>query len=87
MLALLHLVLIAALTAVRGKSQITPMLTGRTAGAGPDLVKSSHTWVAALLLVCVLVLGLAMGQRTKRFAPIAGSAGQLTDSDHDRDDD
>lgn len=88
MLALLHLVLIAALTAVRGKSQITPMLTGRTAGSGPDLVKSSYTWVAALLLVCVLVLWVwQWDSAPKGLLPIAGSAGQLTDSDHDRDDD
>jgi len=49
-----HVGLIAALSVLRGRSQVTPMLTGRVSGAGPDLLKSNHYSVAALLLAAVL---------------------------------
>jgi len=49
-----HLGLIALLSALRRKNQALPMLTGRSAGSGPDLVKHNARWLAALLLVAVL---------------------------------
>ncbi len=51
---LAHVGLIAALSVLRRKNQVTPMLTGRIEGSGPDLLKSNHYAVAALLLATVL---------------------------------
>lgn len=56
-LVLCHLGLIAALSALRRQNQAAPMLTGRVAGAGPDLVKHNRGWLAALLLLAVLAFG------------------------------
>jgi len=53
-LVLAHLALIAGLSLLRRKNQALPMLTGRTAGAGPDLVKSNKRWLAALVLLGML---------------------------------
>ena len=53
-LVLAHLALIAGLSVLRRKNQALPMLTGRTLGAGPDLVKSNKRWLAALVLLGVL---------------------------------
>ncbi|MCX7258173.1 MAG: cytochrome b/b6 domain-containing protein [Polaromonas sp.] len=49
-----HIGLIALLSALRRKNQALPMLTGRVAGAGPDLAKRNHGLLAALVLACVL---------------------------------
>ncbi|RYF36233.1 MAG: cytochrome b/b6 domain-containing protein, partial [Comamonadaceae bacterium] len=49
-----HIGLIALLSVLRRKNQALPMLTGRLAGAGPDLAKRNHGWLAALVLACVL---------------------------------
>lgn len=59
MLALVlgHLGLIAALSVWRRQNQAAPMLTGRVAGAGPDLVKQNRGWLAALVLLAVLAFG------------------------------
>ena len=51
---LAHIGLIAFLSLLRRKNQALPMLTGRTAGPGPDLAKRNHGLLAALLLACVL---------------------------------
>ena len=51
---LAHLALIAGLSALRRKNQALPMLTGRTEGAGPDLVKHNARWLALLVLLSVL---------------------------------
>ena len=51
---LAHLALIAGLSVLRNKNQALPMLTGRTEGAGPDLVKHNARWLALLLLLSVL---------------------------------
>jgi cytochrome b len=53
-LVLAHLALIAGLSVLRRKNQALPMLTGRVQGAGPDLVRRNHAWLAGLLLVAVL---------------------------------
>ena len=51
---LAHIGLIVLLSALRRKNQALPMLTGRVAGAGPDLAKRNHGLLAALVLACVL---------------------------------
>ena len=51
---LAHLAMIAGLSALRRKNQALPMLTGRTEGAGPDLVKHNSRWLALVLLLSVL---------------------------------
>lgn len=51
---LAHLALIAGLSALRRKNQALTMLTGRTEGAGPDLVKHNARWLALLVLLSVL---------------------------------
>lgn len=54
---LAHLALIAGLSLLRRKNQALTMLTGRSQGAGPDLVKHNRGWLAALLLLAVLGWG------------------------------
>ena len=68
MLALVlgHLGLIAALSALRRQNQAAPMLTGRVAGPGPDLVKRNRGWLAALLLLAVLAFGAWQWQQSPR---------------------
>ena len=51
---LAHIGLIALLSVLRRKNQALPMLTGRVPGSGPDLAKSNHGGIAALVLACVL---------------------------------
>ena len=51
---LAHIAVIAGVSVLRRKNQAMPMLTGRVDGAGPDLLKSNHNTVAALLLAAVL---------------------------------
>lgn len=49
-----HVGLIAGLSLLRRKNQALPMLTGRVAGAGPDLAPKNHGLLAAALLAGVL---------------------------------
>ena len=49
-----HVGLVAGLGLLRGSNPVKPMITGRIEGAGPDLVRSNHGLVAALLLAAVL---------------------------------
>lgn len=51
---LAHLAMITGLSALRRKNQALPMLTGRTEGEGPDLVKHNARWLALVLLLSVL---------------------------------
>lgn len=51
---LAHIALIVGLSVLRRQNQVMPMVTGRVAGKGPDLLKSNHVVVAALLLAAVL---------------------------------
>ena len=57
MLVLGHLALLLVMSVLRRKNQALPMLTGRMPGPGPDLVPSNRSWLAALLLLCVLAFG------------------------------
>jgi cytochrome b len=49
-----HIAFIVALSVLRRRNQALPMLTGRIAGAGPDLVKRNRVWLAVLLGAAVL---------------------------------
>ncbi len=51
---LAHVALIMLLSLLRRKNQALPMLTGRAAGAGPDLVKRNHGILALVVLASVL---------------------------------
>ncbi len=51
---LLHLALIAGLSLLRRRNLALPMLSGRVAGTGPDLVKHNHGLLALALLLAVL---------------------------------
>ena len=53
-LVLVHIGLVALLSLLRRKNQALPMLTGRVAGAGPDLARRNHGILAALVLACVM---------------------------------
>lgn len=52
---LLHLALLAGLSLLRQKNLAMPMLSGTTEGPGPNLVKDNPRWVAALLLLSVVL--------------------------------
>ncbi len=65
MVVLVHVGLIALLSALRRKNQALPMLTGRVPGPGPDLAKHNHRALAAPGAgLRAGVLGLAVEQRT-----------------------
>jgi cytochrome b len=53
-LVVAHLALIAVLSVQRRRNLASPMLTGRSPGAGPDLVKANRAWLAALVLAAYL---------------------------------
>jgi cytochrome b len=59
-----HMALIGALSVLRRKNQAAPMLTGRIDGPGPDLVRTSRTWLALLLLVSVLAFAAWQWQQS-----------------------
>lgn len=53
-LVLAHLGALAVFSLWRRTNLTTPMLTGRTPGRGPDLVKLNHAWLAVLLALAVV---------------------------------
>lgn len=53
-LVLAHLGALAVFSLWRRTNLTTPMLTGRTPGRGPDLVKHNHAWLAVLLALAVV---------------------------------
>lgn len=85
-LVLTHLALIAVLSLIRRKHLALPMLTGRTAGPGPDLVKANRGWLA--MLVIAAYLGFVAWQVTQDPGPGAATAqGGQIEASHDDDDD
>lgn len=54
-IVLVHVGLIAALSALRRQNQALPMLTGRVPGNGPSPVRHNRAWLAGLLLLSVLM--------------------------------
>ncbi len=87
-----HVAGVVILSLLRRRNLATPMLTGRVEGAGPDLIKSNHGFLAAALLVAVVSFWVWQGQAAPQLQaeggatwmhPAAGKA-QLN---HDEDDD
>ena len=58
-IVLVHLALIALLSVLRLKNIAQPMITGKTAGPGPDLIKQEHRFIAGLLFSSVLLWWLS----------------------------
>lgn len=67
---LLHLALIAGISVLRRSNQAMPMITGRTSGAGPDLIRNNHQALAILLLSAVLTFWIWQWQQS----PAGGGA-------------
>ena len=95
-MVLAHVALIAAFSRLRRKNHAAPMVTGRVEGAGPDLVKRNHVWLAALLLIAVLAYWSWEWQQSPRglVPELAWSGAALEDvrsrnhdhgHDHDHD--
>jgi cytochrome b len=59
-----HVALIAGLSLHRRKNQALPMLTGRVAGGGPDLVPRNRGGMAALLLIATVAFGAWQWQQS-----------------------
>lgn len=71
----LHLGLILGMSVLRRKNLTTPMLTGTTEGPGPDLVKHNRRWLAAvLLLLVVLYIGWEWQQSPQGLWPVQRQA-------------
>lgn len=85
-LVLVHLGLLALLSLWRRQNMAGPMLTGRTVGAGPDLVKRPQRWLAAALLLAVLAYWGWEWQQAPNSATV-GSETALLGGHRDHDDD
>ncbi len=86
-IVLAHVGLIAGLSVLRRKNQALPMLTGQVVGVGPNLAKRNHLWLAAAVLLAVMVfLGWAWQQSPGGLIPAQGWAQSSHDRDHDDDD-
>lgn len=89
LVVLAHLALIAGLSVLRRKNQALPMLTGRVAGPGPNLVQKNRAWLAALLLLAVLAYGAWEWQQSPKGLVSVSALSSLTageDRDHGDDD-
>lgn len=99
-LVLTHLALIAVLSLMRRKNTALPMLTGRTAGTGPDVVKANRGWLALLLIAGFVGfvawqasqdLGQDLGQDPGQISGMATglhtASGDGDDDDKEGDDD
>jgi cytochrome b len=62
-----HLAGVVLLSFGRRRNLAKPMLTGRADGAGPDLIKSNHWVLAALLLAAVLAFWVLQWQSSDRL--------------------
>jgi len=83
-----HVALVLAGSLLRRQNLALTMITGRTPGRGPDLVKRNRLPLAILLLVCVLA-GWAWQWQTAPSADGAGGSPAVSAraSGHDGDDD
>ncbi len=86
-LVLAHVGVVLGLSRLRRRNLVAPMLTGRTAGAGPDLVKRPFTGVAALLLAAVLAFWAWQWQTAPGPGDGAHAAQSRHAHHHDHDDD
>lgn len=68
---LAHIALVVGLSLLRRKNLVAPMVTGRTDGPGPDLVKKPMAWLGALILAAVLGFWAYQWQT----APMGGDGG------------
>jgi hypothetical protein len=85
---LAHVALIAALSLLRRKNQAQPMLSGRVEGAGPDLAKKNHAWLAAVLLLSVFAFGAWQWQQSPNgLIPSTAWSGGGSGHGQDGDDD
>jgi len=88
LVVLAHLALIAGLSLLRRHNLALPMLTGRVAGAGPDLVQHNRVWLAALLLLAVLAYGAWEWQQSPKGLVTAGALSSwVAGGDHGDDED
>ncbi len=71
-LVVAHVALVVVLSLLRRRPVATTMLTGRTPGPGPDLVKANRRWLA--LLVLVVFLGFVGWHTAQRDPPQAADA-------------
>jgi len=83
-----HLALVTGLSLLRQKNQALPMITGRTEGSGPDLVKHNRGWLAVLLLAAVLgYLAWEWQQAPNGLVPTSSWSGMPAGREgHDDDD-
>ncbi len=88
---LAHIALVLGLSVLRRRNLVMPMVSGRVAGRGPDLVKRNRGWLAALMLAAVLAFwwwqwqGAPQGEASPGLVPALMSG--LSDRGHDDDDD
>jgi cytochrome b len=85
LVVLAHVALVAGLSLLRRKNQALPMLTGRVAGPGPDLVKRNRVWLAVVLLVAVLAYGAWEWQQSPNGLISSAAFSSASRGDHDRD--
>lgn len=82
LLVFAHLGLLLGLSILRRRNLAWPMVTGRTEGRGPDLVKKNRAWLAAVLLLAVVAFGAWQWQQAPAALEGAGPrAGILHDED------
>ena len=62
-----HIAGVVLLSLGRRRNLAKPMLTGRVDGAGPDLIKSNHMFLAALLFAVVLAFWVEQWQSSDRL--------------------
>jgi cytochrome b len=81
-IVLAHIGLLIGASVLRGRNLLMPMVTGKTEGKGPDLVKRNHALLATVMLAAVL--GFWAWQWSQ--APAGGDPGTSTSaggqSDH-----
>lgn len=81
-LVLVHLALLPALSLLRRKNLALPMLTGRQAESGPDLIRHNRPLLAAVLLAAVLAFVAWQSLYFPNGLLPAGVAGAAKDRRH-----
>jgi len=81
MAVLVHVAAVVLLSLLRGRNLAMPMVTGSVAGKGPDLIRSNHRFLAAILLVAVLAFWVWQWQTT----PLADAVSPTSHTSQSRD--